>query len=371
MIAGHSSSASSRACASCLRRGWLLARLSAGLDRRACDLDRLMALLALDDEELLRALAGSRRATLEADYGAFDPQNARRARGVEALCVHDRGYPGALRHPAAPRMLHVQGGVERLAKLASAPLVAIVGSARATDYGMETARTLARGLAACGVTVLNGSMDGIAVAAQAGVLEGGGRGLSVVGGGLDVAHPARRRALHARLIEHGCAVSELPCGCDGRRWGPVAAERITARLAQLVVVVEAREDPRELAPALIARQLGRIVAAIPGRVTSSASSGTHALLIDGARLVRGPADVLELLHPRCPPAPSLRREETARLTAPLREVLELVGAGRDTPGKLIDGTHDAAEVLLALSQLELMGLLARGDGGRYLPLSPI
>jgi hypothetical protein len=74
-----------------------------------------------------------------------------------------------------------------------------------------------------------------------------------------------------------------------------------------------------------------------------------------------------LLGPIRPRAPSCGREQAAPLRPRLKEVLELVGAGRDTPGKLIRGTHQATEVLLALSELELMGLLARGDGGRYLP----
>jgi len=328
-----------------------------------------MALLALDDEQLLSALAGTRRAALEARYEAFDPKDARQAPDVESVCGHDRRYPETLRHGAAPRMLHVQGGIERLRRLMARPVVAIVGSARATDDGMETARSIARGLAASGVTVLSGPLDGISVAAQAGVLEADGRGVSVAGGGLDMAPPARRRALHARMIENGCTVSELPCGCPGRRWGPAAGERITAHLAGLMVVVEAREDRRELASSVIARQLGRTVAAVPGRVTSSTSGGTHVLLMDGARLVRGPQDVLDLLGPIRPRAPRCAREQSAPLQPRLKEVLELVGAGRDTPGKLIRGTHQATEVLLALSELELMGLLARGDGGRYLPRS--
>ena len=324
-----------------------------------------MELLALDDEQLLRALGGTRRAALKARYDAFDPEASCRADDVEAVCMHDGRYPSALAQSATPRLLYVQGGVERLRRLTAAPVVAIVGSTRATDYGIEIATSLARGLAASGVTVLSGMPDGFSVAAHTGVLDADGKGVAVLGGGLDVAPPARRRALHARLVEHGCAVSELPCGCDGRRWGIAAGERIIARLAELTVVVEA-SGPRELAPALIARQLGRTVAAVPGRVTSRASGGTHALLMDGARLVRGPRDVLELLRPTCPAAPRCAREQMAPLQPRLKEVLELVGAGRDTPGKLIDGADETAGVLLALSELELMGLLARGDGGRYL-----
>jgi len=51
----------------------------------------------------------------------------------------------------------------------------------------------------------------------------------------------------------------------------------------------------------------------------------------------------------------------------LKATLDGVGSGLDTPDKLARAGVDATDVLLALSELELMGLLARGDGGRYLP----
>ena len=44
-----------------------------------------------------------------------------------------------------------------------------------------------------------------------------------------------------------------------------------------------------------------------------------------------------------------------------------MGAGEDTPDRLTAGAKDTGSVLLALSELEAMGLLARGDNGRYLP----
>jgi DNA processing protein len=116
----------------------------------------------------------------------------------------------------------------------------------------------------------------------------------------------------------------------------------------------------------MARELGRTVAAIPGRVTSPASRGTHALLIGGAHLVRGPQDVLDLLYATGAPRLARASAGQGQLEPALRLMLEQVGAGMDTPDKLT-GWGDAGEVLLRLSELELMGLLTRGDGGRYLP----
>jgi DNA processing protein len=362
--------ASARACASCVRRSWLLSRLSATLEYYCGDRARLFELLKLNDEELVRAIAGGRRSELTDALARFDVRDLPSSCGVDAVCRHDPGYPATLRDDGAPRMLNVAGGVQRLRVLTTAPTVAIVGSSRATDYGMEMARGLARGLAVSGVTVAGEISDGIAVASLAGALEAGGGTVTVMPGGLDVACPARRRSLYTRGGQAGCAVTELPAGCRPRRWTQAADVRILARLAELTVVVEANDSPRELAGALLARALGRTVAAVPGRVTSHASAGTHALLMAGASLVRGPTDVLELLcgvNAQSARAPAPPIDARAGLDPRLRATLDRVGAGSDTPEKLAGIGEDATETLLALSELELMGLLARGDGGRYVP----
>jgi DNA processing protein len=408
------------ACADCLRRSRLLAWLSSRLEYRSKDRERLIELLALGDEDLLRAVGGRRREELKARYGQFDPsEEIEPLEGVEGACRHHRDYPRALRDAGSPQMLRVQGSVERLGELTAAPVVAIVGSRRATDYGMEMAKSLGRGLAASGVTVVSGLDDGIAVAAHAGALEVDRGSVAVMAAGLDLACPARRRTLYARLTAVGCAVAELPCGSPVRRWCYTARARIIAQLAGLTIVVEADEDPGELLSAQLAQALGRTVGAVPGRVTSPVSRGTHALLMAGAQLVRGPQDALELLYGLGISAPiqpaqtgieigqeipsqresPARQESPARREVPtrpkafarqkasaraqsitqraqaelepcLRATLEQVGAGLDTPDKL-SHEHDAGEVLMALSELELMGLLARGDGGRYVPRQPL
>jgi DNA processing protein len=358
---------SSRACRGCERRSWLLSTLAGPLDYQCRDRERLLALLGLSDEDLVQAVGGRRRSELRGDWTRFDSQDVCRPDGVEAVCRHDPSYPTALRDPGSPWMLNVSGGVERLRSLTTAPTVAVIGSSRASDYGMEMAKGIARGLAASGVTITSGFSDGIAIAALAGALEARGATVTVMPGGLDAACPARRRSLYERTWRAGCAVAELPCGYGSRRFAQAGGERILVRLAQLIVVVEAEDSVRELFAARVAQALGRTVAAVPGRVTSRASSGPHALLAGGARLVRGPADALELLcgvHPRT--APGAARARVA-LQPWLQGILDAVGVGRDTPDKLTRAGGHPADTLLALSELELMGLLARGDGGRYVP----
>ena len=285
--------------------------------------------------------------------------------------MHDGRYPRELRAAGAYPVLHVEGGLERLHELTRRPVVAIIGTSRASDYGRATASDLARELAASGVTVAGPLSGGVASAALAGALEGGGGTLVIAGSGLNTLAAMRRRVLRSQLTHGGCALSALASGIEGRRWGVASAERMLAALATVTLVIEAHERPRELAAARIARSFGKTVAAVPGRVTSPAARGCHALLREGARLVRDAADVLELLYEadgRAPARPAVQPASDrplAQLEPRQRAVLERVGAGEDTPGRLVGEQDDATEVLCALSELELLGLLSRGDGGRY------
>jgi len=364
-----SASGQPAACERCLRRSWLLAALSVPLEYCARDRARLIDVLALPDEQLLKALGGRRKRELGERYERFHPDELARMDGVEAVCRHDPRFPQRLQGAQAPQLLNVAGGADRLGQLAATPIVALLGSTRASDYGMEMAKSLARGLAASGITVAGSLADGIAVAAHIGALEVGAPTLAVIGGGLAASCPTRRHSLCKRIVKCGCLAAELPCDCRGRLWGARAGERILVGVAELAVVVEAEESPQDLSGAHTARDLGRPVAAMPGRVTSRLSQGSHALLMAGAELVRRPQDVLELL---CIHGASGQQERPATdqpvaLDPRLRATLARVGAGSDTPDKLIAAGGDPAAVLMDLSELELLGLLARGDGGRYVP----
>ncbi len=343
----------------------MLSVLGTRLDYRARDESRLLALLELDDEQLIDAIAGRRAREIRPRWVRFTP-----AEPAPSICRHCDGWPRELgTYGGAPRALFLAGQAERLRALSANPTVAIVGSPGASDYGLEIARSLGRGLAASGVTVISGFVAGIGAAAHAGSLEAGGDSIAVMCGGVDVCSPASRRELYERVKDHGCAVAELPCGARTRRWCRVALARTVAGLAQLTVVVEAGEGPGELSEARVAQMLGRTVAVVPGRVTSPLSRGTCSLLIEGKPAVRGAVDVLELLYGHdTVHGGRAGGSELAGLEPRLRALLERVGAGCDTLGKLTtDVAADASQTMLGLAELELKGLLARGDGGRYVP----
>lgn len=357
-------------CSRCRRRAWLLDKLAVRLDFRTRDLTCFWSLLELSDGDLIDAVGGRRRAELHEAYDAWEDPDEQADRDLEWICRHHAAYPACLRGDAlAPCALSVRGGVDRLRETLAGKVVAVVGTRRATDYGMELARELARGLASCGLTVAGGVGEGIACAVHTGVLEAGARPLGVMAGSPRSCSPAWCEPLYRRLVEKGCAISEhAPFWRPrARSWWNPAVDRTLALLSELTIVVEAGEHPRELACARVAWTRGKHVAAVPGRVTSPASKGTNGLLMNGARLVRNTQDALDTLYGLGTIRAGDQTIAPAALEPPLAEVLAEVGRGKDTVARLAEGDTEPEQLALALAELELKGLLVRGDGGRYLP----
>ena len=359
-------------CVQCLRRSWLVARLAGHIELAWSARRGSAALLALDDEQLIAALGGAEREAIAAEHARFEACVLLRrcaACHLVPLCRCDARYPAPLHDLAdAPAVLYLHGAPERLARACAGGRVAIVGARRATPYGLEQARALGRGIAASGLTVVSGMALGVDAAAHVGALEADGLTIAVLACGPERAYPSSKRRLHARIAAAGAVVAELPPGTPARRWCFPARNRIIAALAQATVVVEAGKRSGSLITAGQAAELGREVAAVPGLVTAPLAAGTNALIADGARLVRGSRDVLELLF-GAEAAAELAAEDDAAATrelAPdLLTLLEQIGGGCDTPAALAAGPDELDAVLAGLAQLELRGLVRRGLGGRY------
>jgi DNA processing protein len=358
------------ACANCLRRTALLARLAPHVERARTERRKLGELLALPDEALIAALAGQRHADITLTLERFDAERVRlalEARAMHVVCRHDDGYPRRLLEADdAPAVIHVAGDMRRLTALQrpDAPAVAIVGARRAGLDGLQVARGLGRGLAAAGVTVISGMALGIDSAAHAGALEVGGPTLAVLAGGADVAYPASKRALHRELVRSQAAISEMPPGFKPFRWCFPARNRTIAGLASMTIVVEATERSGSLITADLAQQLGRAVGAGPGPVTAPRCAGSNALLRDGALVIRDAQDALdEVLGVGV--ATALTGQRAEDLAPPLRKLLRRVEDGRDTVAALAASPAEARDALAGLAELEILGFLRRGPGGRY------
>ena len=294
---------------------------------------------------------------------------------VDEIAVITRAsheYPAQLAAvPSAPDTLYVRGRLVADDALA----VAIVGSRRATPYGLEVAERLGAALGGRGVTVISGLARGIDSAAHRGALESGGRTIAVLGSGVDVIYPPENRRLAGRIVEAGAVVSQFAPGTRPLPYHFPERNRVIAGLALAVVVVEAAEKSGALITAGFAAELGREVLAIPGRVNSPESRGAHRLIQDGAALVQDAEEVIAALPARwqacvkgatgrdtqggAAPAAPAERGDSGR-------VLAALGEDPVTIDDVIERSGVAAGRATALLlELELAGRVRQLDGKRF------
>lgn len=243
---------------------------------------------------------------------------------------------------------------------------AVVGTRAATAYGEHVAADLAAGLAERDVAVVSGGAYGIDGAAHRAALDSEGITMAVLAGGFDIPYPAGHSALLHRIAQHGVLFTEYPPGVRPARHRFLTRNRLVAAVARAAVVVEAGLRSGAANTAAWARALGRVVAAVPGPVTSSASAGCHTLLRHGAELVTRADDIVEFVGHIGELAGDEPRPGAALdvLSEAERQVYEaLPGRGAATIDEIAVGSGLLpAQVLGPLAILEVAGLAECRDG---------
>lgn len=272
------------------------------------------------------------------------------AAGIALTTMADSHYPESLRHlNDPPPVLWSRGDWSVLVD----PVVAIVGTRRATGYGQRVTREIAYALARQGACVVSGMALGIDASAHRGALDANGRTVAVLGTGADVAYPRAHTALHREIIAHGLVLSELPPGARSDKGSFPRRNRIIAALARLTIVVEAPLLSGALITSRDAMELGRDVAAVPGTIDSPQSVGSNLLLRDGAHVVTSVEDALCLvgLNPPVRLEPQLNGEAEVKLWRALER-------GASSLDELCARTAmPVAECLTAVTSLELRGIV--------------
>lgn len=361
------------ACDACLCRSHLIGFLAADIQRLLPPGRPARAeVLAADTETLLAALGPERRRAARMFLARFSADTARaeaERRWLDAACPHSQRYPAPLIDlPHPPPVLYATA-IDRLPG-ADRPAVAVVGTRRPSEYGRTIAYRLGHDLGAAGVPVVSGLALGIDALAHRGCLDAGGGTVAVLAGGADVPYPRTNRSLYRDIRRHGAIVAEMPPGTRPHRWLFPARNRIMAALGRATVVVEAAARSGTLITADCASDLGRDVAAVPGWAIAPAAVGTNALLKQGAAVVTGVQDVLDLLFgagvveaPR-PDEPVAREAGLERGEA---HVLELVREGLTIDELAARTELGAGPVRAVLGRLELRGLVRRTPSGAFVP----
>ena len=211
---------------------------------------------------------------------------------VEIVSILDSRYPEELKTIYdAPMVLYVKG----VLPVKGVPAVSIVGSRKASIYGIRMAKNIAAGLSKAGVIVVSGMALGIDSAAHEGALSEDGATIAVLGGGLSRIYPPQNRKMADRIAKKGAILSEYPMEMSPKPEYFPMRNRIISGLSRAVLVVEAGEKSGALITADSALEQGRDVFAVPGNADSERSYGTNTLLKQGAKLVTSALDILEEL----------------------------------------------------------------------------
>ncbi len=343
-------------------------------------------------------------ALMNKDLSAAENIEAKCAQlGVEVLSIQDAAYPERLRNIYdAPLVIYVRG---KLPSVDDEPCLAIVGTRRASPYGIGCAERIARDMTRCGATVVSGLAEGIDSAAVKAALREGGTPIGVLGTGIDVVFPAWNTELQSEVAKRGALISEYPPGTRGSRGSFPARNRIISGLSLGVVVVEAPEKSGSLITAARAVEQGRDVFVVPGNIDAPGFVGSNALIKDGAALITSGWDALSSYRWRFPeklekrekknrsPIAAVLRaaelvsgradrqsgkkavdkqksmeyidlKEELALSPEQAAVLSAVAAGASETDELIERTKlPAQEVLSAITFLELEGLVSAGGSG--------
>ncbi|GAB6144056.1 DNA-processing protein DprA [Desulfocicer niacini] len=290
--------------------------------------------------------------------------------GFQIAAMNDPHYPALLLHiPDPPPLLTYLGTLDNIA-----PCIAIVGSRRATAYGVHTAFKLGHDLARKGFQIVSGMAMGIDTAAHKGAMKAGGKTLAVLGCGLKTIYPRENRQLYHDIADNGAVISEFSINSipDARHF-PMR-NRIIAGMSTGTIVVEAAARSGSLITARLTAEYNREVFAVPGSIQSFQSTGTHSLLKQGAKLVENELDVIEelghMVHPAPPSSPAKAPNDSQghvfKPDAPEQQILNCLGPYPVHIDTIIEQSGlDAGVVNASLLCLELKGVVTQTPGNYF------
>ena len=288
---------------------------------------------------------------------------------ITTILKTDSAYSKLLRQISdPPEVLYARGNIALLDTFC----FGIVGTRKASDYGLQVTAEIVGHLATNGITIVSGLATGIDAAAHRATLKAGGKTIAVFGTGVDDAsiYPADNLRLAQEILESdGLLISEYPAGTEGRIYTFPARNRIISGVSHGVLIVEADRKSGSLITAQCALDQNRDVFAVPGGIYWPRSAGANLLIQQGARPVMSAADILESYKLRQVPLP----EQVLSTSDPVQEcILALL---REHGPLHMEELAQRSEknpslIMTALTLLELRDIIGHQGSGVYKLLSP-
>jgi DNA processing protein len=282
--------------------------------------------------------------------------------GIHALTHDDSEYPELLRQiPSSPPIIYTRGKH----KILQEKSVAVVGSRKISSYGKQAVSVFVPQLVQAGVVIVSGMAAGVDTAALESCLEYGGTPIAVLPTSLDYREiPHSQKDLANKIEEIGCLVSENPPGRIVQKWHFPLRNRLISGLSLGVIIIEGARKSGSMVTANLAIDQNREVFAVPGSIFSSNSEGTLSLIKKGAKCLTEFKDISTEFGWDIRAA---KKMKVSKIADPLQQALcNVLMRSPSTLDELITRSKKPArEVLMALTELELAGILKQSQSGIY------
>jgi DNA processing protein len=315
----------------------------------------------LTKQEQYHLLKSRKETEIKENYSKLQEKN------IEFVSIVHSNYPKKLIHiPDSPCCLYLKGKLPD----ENIPSVAMIGARDCSNYGKEIALEYARDLAANGVQIISGLARGVDSFSHEGALSIKGKTFGVLGCGVNICYPKENFGLYTNMIETGGIISEYPIHTQPLSMLFPERNRIISGLADIILVIEAREKSGSLITTDLALEQGKDIFAVPGRVTDSLSKGCNRLIFQGAGIANSPKDIMNEL--------GLKYEQNLKLLKKNNNLLEskenIVYSCLDLQPKSLDEIINSvnmeySEIMSALVDLELKGLMKETSKNYYVRIN--
>lgn len=286
---------------------------------------------------------------------------------IEFVSFTNSKYPKKLINiPDSPCCLYVKGELpdEKI------PSVAIIGARNCSNYGKEIALEYARNLAANGIQIISGLARGIDSFSHEGALSVKGKTFGVLGCGVDVCYPKENFDLYINMIEAGGVLSEYPIHTQPLSMFFPERNRIISGLADIILVIEARERSGSLITTDLALEQGKDIFAVPGRVTDSLSRGCNRLICQGAGIANSPKEIMNELGLKYEQKPKLFKKNNNLLERKENMVYSCLDLQPKSLDEILNSIDlEYSEIMCALVDLELKGLMKETSKNYYVRIN--
>ena len=287
---------------------------------------------------------------------------------LQVFNYRDSGYSARLKQILeSPIVIYYRGTADLNAKR----MLAIVGTRKASPYGLAQCQKIVEGLVEYQATVVSGLAYGIDACAHRQSVECKLPTIAVMGTSFETLYPASHRSLASKILDTGGILSEFPTGTRRDKENFPMRNRLIAGMTDGLLVVESADKGGSMISATFARSYNRDVFALPGRVNDKTSIGCNNLIKrNQAALITNADDIAYQLNwEKCSDKRSGLQTELFEPLQPLEQ--EIVHILQNHPTIHIDklillAKAPPGEIATYLLQLEFKGLIKSLPGKRYM-----